>query len=287
MKYKKGTFITVPNKELLRGLDPQSQTLYLWLNSYSNDEGECYPSIERLSHDCKMSKNTVLRRLRQLCKLKLITKQNQFIDNRQTTNLYTMELVEEGATERPPQCHRETPEGATERHRTKSIVTQSTELSYFSEEKLKSTKRESNNTNSLSKETEGGKTEYEVVLTNDEGDEIPQRKPKTGWDKEKAVEAQFAAECVKRGLPKPSPVAFYLLATIRKGLKELTEEELPNFFTYWFDTALPDNVLNVHSMFAGSTINRFRGHGAKQKPKSNSKYDNIKSTKINNKYENP
>lgn len=63
LKYKKGTFVTVPNRDQLRGLDGYSQVLFMWLCSYADVDGKCFPSISTLKNDCGMSRDTVIRRL--------------------------------------------------------------------------------------------------------------------------------------------------------------------------------------------------------------------------------
>jgi len=133
MQYRKGTFITVPNKQVLYGLDPQSQVLFMWLNSFSNEDGECYPSIERLSEACGMSQDTVIRRMAVLEEKGFIKKEPQFVENRQTTNLYTVQLIDGVADSYPGGSHTDTHGGSTERHRTKYIGTESIKNSVSNE----------------------------------------------------------------------------------------------------------------------------------------------------------
>ena len=133
MKYEKGTFITVPNKNALRGLDTQSQALFVWLCAYADDEGQCFPSIKRLAKDCRTSRDTIIRRLAVLCDKGLLEKRARYNDGQQTSNLYQIMLVrvgaeEGGSREQPPQSHTATPRGSREQHRTQSNRTQSNEL---------------------------------------------------------------------------------------------------------------------------------------------------------------
>lgn len=95
MRYQKGTFTVVPNKEVLRGLDPQTQVLYHWLCDYANDRGLCHPSIGRLANDCGMSRRTTIDRLDFLEKKGLITRIHRATNNGdKDTNLYQLQLVE-------------------------------------------------------------------------------------------------------------------------------------------------------------------------------------------------
>lgn len=55
MKYKKGTFIVIPNKDNLKGKPCEMQTLYFWLCCFANDEGQCFPSRPTLGKVCNFS----------------------------------------------------------------------------------------------------------------------------------------------------------------------------------------------------------------------------------------
>ena len=52
MKYRKGTFIVVPNRFELQGKPPEMQTLHFWLCSFANEEGSCFPSRTTLAKCC-------------------------------------------------------------------------------------------------------------------------------------------------------------------------------------------------------------------------------------------
>lgn len=94
MQYQKGSFTIVPNKESLRGMDPQSQVLFMWLCSYADERGVCFPGKERLAKDCGMSKRTVDSRVVLLTQKGLIQKkprQNEKGD--QESNKYRIMLV--------------------------------------------------------------------------------------------------------------------------------------------------------------------------------------------------
>src|SRR4051812_28796547 len=94
MKYEKGTFTTIPNKEALRGLDPQSQVLFMWLCSYADDGGVCFPSIARLAKDCGVERRTIERRLKLLCDRGLLSLQQRYTEKGQTSNFYQIQLIE-------------------------------------------------------------------------------------------------------------------------------------------------------------------------------------------------
>jgi hypothetical protein len=96
MKYKKGTFTTVPNKDVLRGLDPQTQVLFVWLCSYADEEGVCFPSISRLASDCGMTGRSVINKLRVLEEKGLVerTRRKKENSNENAVNEYQIIIVE-------------------------------------------------------------------------------------------------------------------------------------------------------------------------------------------------
>lgn len=91
--YEKGSFITVPNKKVLRGLHPTAQAIYMWLCNYANEDGNCFPSRKTLSKDAKCSVKTVDNMMKLLVEKGLVTVEHRS-DERgdQGTNLYTLPL---------------------------------------------------------------------------------------------------------------------------------------------------------------------------------------------------
>ena len=89
--YQKNNFIIVPSKGVLRGKKSYIQVVYMWLCVYADsDTGECYPSISKLTKDTALSKSSVIRAIKDLEELKLVSKVNRFKGNEKTTNLYTV-----------------------------------------------------------------------------------------------------------------------------------------------------------------------------------------------------
>lgn len=81
MYYRKGTFVTVPNKQYLQGQKPIVLTVYFWLCSFSDEYGECFPSRTRLAKDCGVTPKTIdeaVKKLEELCLIEKIkrTKKN-------------------------------------------------------------------------------------------------------------------------------------------------------------------------------------------------------------------
>lgn len=96
MKYNKGTFITVPSRDVLRGLHPTAQAIYMWLCSYANETDNCYPSRATLAKDARCSDRTVDEMLELLLEKGLIKKKGRKEGERQLSNLYTVMIVERG-----------------------------------------------------------------------------------------------------------------------------------------------------------------------------------------------
>lgn len=94
MRYTKGSFITVPNKEGLRGLKPQTQCVFMWLCHYANTSGKCFPSKKTLSKDCGMSERAVYNAVNELVKNRFVIEEKR-VDKKtgqSKSNLYTVLL---------------------------------------------------------------------------------------------------------------------------------------------------------------------------------------------------
>lgn len=92
MKYAKGTFITVPNKHIIRGLSGNQQALFMWLCSYADEVGVCFPSRSTLAKDIGVTTQTLDKHLKKLCEVGLITKAERFYNSRQSSNEYQIQL---------------------------------------------------------------------------------------------------------------------------------------------------------------------------------------------------
>ena len=74
MKYKKGTFVVVPNIDVLDNKPPELQTLFMWICVYSDDDGICYPSRKTLANKCGVSIKTIDKYMKELESLDLLQK---------------------------------------------------------------------------------------------------------------------------------------------------------------------------------------------------------------------
>lgn len=102
MKYERGSFITVPSRNTLRGVHPTAQTLYMWLCSYANETGNCFPSRTTLAEDVGCSERTVDAMLDILCEKGLLKKSGRKDGDRQLSNLYTVLVIDTLAGDAPP-----------------------------------------------------------------------------------------------------------------------------------------------------------------------------------------
>jgi len=94
MKYEKGTFVTVPNKQHLKGLPAITQALFFWICNYSDENGQCFPSRETLATDMGVTKKTVDNHLKKLIEDGFITVENRVFEGEKLTNLYQIMIVE-------------------------------------------------------------------------------------------------------------------------------------------------------------------------------------------------
>ena len=94
MIYKKGTFITVPNRDTLYGLKGDIQSVYLWICRFTDDEGHCFPSIKKISECSGVSKRRVYVCILELEKEKLLIKESRKAGKISQSNLYQLQLVD-------------------------------------------------------------------------------------------------------------------------------------------------------------------------------------------------
>ena len=59
----------------------------------SNKSGACYPSVDKIAEDCSVSRRTVQRATKKLAEKEYIIKENRFKFNKQTSNLYSFNLL--------------------------------------------------------------------------------------------------------------------------------------------------------------------------------------------------
>jgi DNA-binding transcriptional regulator YhcF (GntR family) len=139
MKYEKGTFVVVPNIKELQKLEALSQCLFMWICTYADEYGQCYPSRARLAKNMSCAVRTVDNHLKKLVTAGFLTIKNRIKNNEKQTNIYQVMLVECRATNAGGRAGDALPSAgdalggrAGDAHRTKSTyLTKSTELYTF------------------------------------------------------------------------------------------------------------------------------------------------------------
>ena len=107
-KYPIGTFVTIPNVNILRGQKPNVLATYFWIVQHSDTVGLCHPSRRLIKEEAGISEQTVDRAIRKLLELGVLTKRNRFIKrkkdnkNEQTSNEYRVISIDRGSPLRDP-----------------------------------------------------------------------------------------------------------------------------------------------------------------------------------------
>lgn len=116
MKYTKGSFITVPNQEALRGLDCKAQCLFMWLCFHANQEGKCFPSRKTLGLETGLGITSIKNAIKVLVDAGLIVAEHRKNGKENMTNLYEVLIFEGernqgGVGRNTPQVGRHTAQG--------------------------------------------------------------------------------------------------------------------------------------------------------------------------------
>lgn len=93
MKYKKGTFVVLPNISSLDRLPAACQAIYVWLCKYADDDGQCFPSRKKLAGHIDVDMRTVDKHLLLLEQLGLIKKTFRKKGESQTSNMYQILIL--------------------------------------------------------------------------------------------------------------------------------------------------------------------------------------------------
>jgi hypothetical protein len=98
MFYEKGLFTTIPNLSLLSGKTPQLQVLFMWLCHHANQDGVCFPSQSLLAKECGMTKITVIKYLKELVLMDIISYEQRNIEGQKEndTNIYKIQIGSKG-----------------------------------------------------------------------------------------------------------------------------------------------------------------------------------------------
>lgn len=96
MKYIAGTFFQIPNKHCLDKLEPTQALLYMWLCFFSDQDGDCFPSIKTLAAKMGRCESYTRKILSKLLKSGLVTSEiRKRDDGSQSSNIYHISLSPE------------------------------------------------------------------------------------------------------------------------------------------------------------------------------------------------
>lgn len=102
MKYQKWQFLTVPNKNILKGKPPILQSVYFWICDFSNAFWECFPSLQAIADCAWCSRRSVIEYIKELEKMGILVKTNRWNGKEQTSNLYQIMIIESAGDSPPP-----------------------------------------------------------------------------------------------------------------------------------------------------------------------------------------
>lgn len=141
-KYTKGSFVTIPNKEYLRGKKSEIQSLFFWLCEHADDEGICYPTRKTLSEESGVGIRTLDDCLNVLIQDGVLVKTHRRkLDSKEfSSNLYQIMLVEGVVSKKTlPSVKKDTTPSVKKDAETQSIIN-STQITLseneISEEKI-------------------------------------------------------------------------------------------------------------------------------------------------------
>ena len=72
-------------------LSHRARVVYMYLRDHTDREGKCWPGIQTIAAELRLSRSTVKRALDDLCKAELISKETRWRENGSfTSNLYRL-----------------------------------------------------------------------------------------------------------------------------------------------------------------------------------------------------
>lgn len=92
-RYVKGDFITVPNKSAIKPLKATTQAVFMWIASYADENGQCFPSRRTIANNCGISLDTVDTHIKKLEESSLLVKIPRKEGKTNKTNIYQIILV--------------------------------------------------------------------------------------------------------------------------------------------------------------------------------------------------
>ncbi len=94
MKYEKGSFVLVPNKQALKKLTLGARAVFVEICDFADDNGRCFPSRSKIAENIIMSTDSVDRFIAELLEAGFIEKSGRVRpDGSRTSNEYQILLV--------------------------------------------------------------------------------------------------------------------------------------------------------------------------------------------------
>jgi hypothetical protein len=253
MKYEKGSFTVIPNKEALRGLDPVMQCVFFWICAYADDKGQCYPSRSRLADDVGCSVRTIDKALLELCRAEMLVKQTRFVGNENATNLY--QILLRGAKSTPPRANSALPPVQILRTELYPILTQSNNDDSLRESSSFQGKEISNSEYTrVEVDEQFGVPREANVKSGSTAPNSPLRAPLL------KLQRRFGELCQSAIGTRPVPDKKGL-AAIKFALNTggLNEARLIELFEWWFDQRKPDEeLISITRALSARSIEQFK-----------------------------
>lgn len=99
MRYQKGSFVVVPNKQELKGRSSFFRSIYLAICDYTDEDGICYPSMAKIAKDSGCSVRMVQMTIKEMESQGFLEKtfrKNSEKPTQNLSNLYQLMIIEEG-----------------------------------------------------------------------------------------------------------------------------------------------------------------------------------------------
>lgn len=245
-RYKKGTFLHTPNKELLRGKPSGLQSTYHWICDHADENGYCYPSAQKIADDAGVSRRKVFDYLKELETMGVLEREKRTKGNEQLSNAYyVMDLSQNTTPSAPPalpSAPAAQPPSAPDAHEpTPSSLSHPTKGGLQAEPHPDPRSFYSKSPAAFLKPS----GEIENVPTDSEGNPKPHKK-KALIDKAVVqsafrLRAKFGEICQKHMSRAPAPHAAGLSRCRDALLKhKLTESQVIDLFEEWFSLGKSD-----------------------------------------------
>jgi DNA-binding transcriptional regulator YhcF (GntR family) len=102
MRYEKGSFVVIPNKQHLKGRPAEMQSIYFWICEHANENGQCFPTRKTLAIESGSGLRTLDKYLKLLVKEGFLSviQRNKVNSKEKTSNLYQILIIEEVVSKR-------------------------------------------------------------------------------------------------------------------------------------------------------------------------------------------